>query len=175
MDNGTDILKLFYEDKRDWSFCFENLVQLSRLKTYNNCKNFVINNTNVKNIKMFIERSIYSSYHVFAKNTYEENRLNKIEFDILTKYFQFFTTIPSNEQEIPLKFIYIKSNPETCLERIKQRNRESEQSIQLDYLIKLNVKYENWLLKLNKSNLIVLDGNLGKEKVFKEIDKLLFN
>ena len=34
MKSGTDLLGSFYTDKQRWSFCFENLVQLSRLKAH---------------------------------------------------------------------------------------------------------------------------------------------
>merc|ERR1712127_1182094 len=34
MKSGTDLLGSFYNNKERWSFCFENLVQLSRLKAY---------------------------------------------------------------------------------------------------------------------------------------------
>lgn len=34
MKSGTDLLGSFYTEKQRWSFCFENLVQLSRLKSH---------------------------------------------------------------------------------------------------------------------------------------------
>ena len=114
MNNGTDLLKLFYEKKDRWSFCFENLVQLSRLKTHFDCKNYLANEQNkTKNLKLFMERSMFSSYYVFAQNSFEEKSLNKSEFDILTKYFEFFANqLRENNNSDEMKTIYIKSTPE---------------------------------------------------------------
>jgi deoxyadenosine/deoxycytidine kinase len=98
MKTGTDLLKLFYQENERWSFAFENMVQLSRLKTFYDSKKFIEsfdnsqNNELNKEIKhrVFLERSIFSSFNVFALNSYEEKRLNQIEFDILDKYYKFF-------------------------------------------------------------------------------------
>ncbi len=145
------------------------MVQLSRLKNFYDCKNHLKNNLN-QDLKIFTERSIYSSFHVFAKNSFEQNNLIKSEFDILSKYFEYFTP----EAEIPFKVIYIKSTPEVCLKRVKYRNRGSEALIDEHYLKRINSKYEDWIKNIPQSELIVIDGNLEKEKVYDQIDQNLF-
>ena len=75
---------------------------------------------------------------------------------------------------MPFKIIYIKSTPEACLKRIKCRNRESETTIDANYLHKINSKYEEWIKNVSNSDLIVIDGNLEKQKVFDQIDQILF-
>ena len=146
------------------------MVQLSRLKNYYDCKNYLINNLN-QDLKIFTERSIYSSYHVFAKNSFEQKNINQNEFDILSKYYEFFT---SKQTKLPFKIIYIKSTPEICLKRIRYRNRESESTIDEHYLHRINSKYENWIKNFPQSELILIDGNLEKDKVYDQIDQILF-
>lgn len=167
-DTGTDLLKQFYENKHRWSFCFENLVQLSRLKTHYDCLNYSENKTH-----LFIERSIHSSYHVFAQNSYEEKSLNKNEFDILTKYYELFTQ-SLNKESKPFSIIYLRSSPDVCLQRIRSRNRVSELAVDINYLNRLHSKYETWITRLVKEskNVIILDANAEKEKLFNQIDQL---
>jgi len=135
--------------------------------------------------KIFLERSIYSSFHVFACNTFDEDGLNNIEHDILKQYFQFFTTdlnklydFNANLKDLgivylPFKLIYIRSDPHVCYERLKIRHRESENSIDLPYLNRIHLKYESWVNKLNKDCVITIDGNQNKTQVLKQIDDLV--
>jgi thymidine kinase len=197
MKSGTDLLESFYEQKERWSFCFENLVQLSRLKAHYESLRLIQNQEHKKKMKIILERSIYSSFHVFTQNTYDDCGLNKAEFDILKEYFKFFSnklneSLPidekvnkcnnmmlSNETEscqsmyrLPFKLIYIRSNPLVCYERLKKRNRASEHLIDLSYLQNIHLKYEKWISKVHKDCLIVIDGNQNKEKVFEQIEPL---
>lgn len=94
MKTGTDLLKMFYQENEKWSFTFESTVQLSRLKTFYDSKNHLEddnqkNDPNAKQ-KVFLERSIFSSYNVFALNSLEDNRLNPVEYDILGQYYKLF-------------------------------------------------------------------------------------
>lgn len=189
LKSGVDLLGSFYDDKERWSFSFENLVQLSRLKAYYQSMKLVQTQPffqRDKKTKIFLERSIYSSFYVFTENTYN-NDTNNVEFDILKEYFRFFTsdlTVNTDNEikknldsfiHLPFKLIYIKSDPDICYERLKFRQRESEDSIDIDYLKSIHFKYEDWVSKLNKENVIVIDGNQSKECVLKQIDEICFN
>jgi deoxyadenosine/deoxycytidine kinase len=203
MRSGTDILKLFYEEGDKWSFSFENLVQLSRLRSLYESQNYTKKTANTssfakKNIPMkyFLERSIMSSYNVFVKTSYEEKRLNSIEFAILSKYYDFFTKINNieylssvnehsksdqnltNMNNMPFQIIYIKTTPEVCFSRLQGRSRESESGISLEYLTKIHLQYETWiesLKKHNRNNVIVIDGNGDKAYVIDRIKKIINN
>jgi deoxyadenosine/deoxycytidine kinase len=199
MKSGTDILRLFYEEKERYSFTFENMVQLSRLKTFYESnkllkQNDMADNLNL-NTKIFLERSIFSSFNVFTLNSYEEKRLSKVEYDILQRYFLLFTRHfnkcfnslntnnsmsfnkeNQNESQTPFKIIYIKTDPEVCFKRLKMRNRESENGIDLDYLKNLHTKYEKWIGSIVKQDVDavkLIDGNLDKKQVIAQIDKVL--
>jgi deoxyadenosine/deoxycytidine kinase len=43
----------------------------------------------------------------------------------------------------PAFYIYLRSNPEKCINRIQKRHRQSEDQISLDYITKLHDLHEN--------------------------------
>ena len=201
MEGGTDLLKLFYEESNRWSFHLESLIQLTRLKTQYESKQYIksLIDSNETLPKLFMERSIHSSFNVFVKNSFTEKKINQVEFDILSRYyFKFANPIQANDKnnnlfnesdknlsqinkkvinenlEFPLKFIYVKTTPKICYERLKMRNRNSEMNVSLSYLMNLHENYENWINELNEDCKLVIDGNLSKEKVLEQIDKILF-
>jgi len=104
MKNGTDLLKLFYQENQRWSHAFESMVQLSRLQTFVSSKAYLkeAKSTNENNDqeeneevemppkRVFCERSIFSSFNVFAQNSYEDGGLNSAEYSILQEYYKFF-------------------------------------------------------------------------------------
>ena len=93
---------------------------------------------------------------------YHSGKINKIEYTIYTSWFDEFM------EDIPIKgYIYIKTTPQKCLERIKKRAREGEVSgIDIEYLQKCHQYHQDWLM--NESNVLVLDGN----KDYSEDNKL---
>ena len=73
-----------------------------------------------------------------------------------------------------LRLVYLKANPETCLERIRTRNRPEEQSITLDYLQQLHARHEQWLSSPNTAVLTV-DANQTEENVYRDTNTHLIN
>jgi deoxyadenosine kinase len=66
-----------------------------------------------------------------------------------TTYYMFYERICSLMPR-PKVIIYIQVSPETCLERIKKRGRECEQSITIEYLRDLEMFYERRMGILEK-------------------------
>lgn len=171
MKSGTDLLKLFYEENDKWTFAFENLVQLSRLRTYYDAQTHQAQKT-------FMERSILSSYNVFTINSFEENRMSKVEFDILNKYYKLFAEKLTNQTDPDaFRIVYIRTSPEVCYKRLRERNRNSETEIDLSYLTKIHLKYETWINKLEEDSkktayVNIIDGNCDRDQVISQIENL---
>ena len=53
--------------------------------------------------------------------------------------------------------IYLRCDPELCLKRIKQRGREGEEGIPLDYLRKVHERQEEWLKTLENIPILTID------------------
>lgn len=182
MKDGTDLLRLFYEENDKWTFLFENYVLLSRLKSLSQVDKIIQKEYSTKDKIFFLERSILSSFNVFTLNSFHEQKLNQIEYDILTEFYNFYyESIFRNHDEKKrneFKIIYIRTNPDICFQRISKRKRESENQITLDYLTKINNKYEAWInsvLNEKSFNVEVVDGNLSLEHVILQIEKLVFH
>eukprot|EP01083_Nonionella_stella_P162113 531860_1 len=43
--------------------------------------------------------------------------------------------------------VYLRTTPETCLDRLHQRGRHEETSVSVDYLTKLHRRHEEWFME----------------------------
>jgi deoxyadenosine/deoxycytidine kinase len=59
--------------------------------------------------------------------------------------------------EAPDLLIYLRSSIPNLVKQIHQRGREYENSISIDYLSRLNERYEAWVHDYDKSNLLIFD------------------
>lgn len=148
-ENNKTILQNFYENQKKYSFSFQMLAYITRL---NLIKEAIKNNPNSI---IITERSLYTDKMVFAKMLYEDGLINSIDYQIYIKLFESFA------HEYPVhKIIYVKTNPEVCINRIKKRSRTGETNIQLNYLINLD-KYHNDMVESKNLGYetLYLDGN----------------
>lgn len=90
-----------------------------------------------------MERSLYSGHYCFALNGKADGYFSEVEWDVYQQWVDF---IFANKSTVPTGFIYLKTNPEVCHNRIGQRNRTGESSIPLDYLKKIDYWHEQFLI-----------------------------
>jgi deoxyadenosine/deoxycytidine kinase len=87
------------------------------------------------------DRSIYEDAEIFACNLYRQGYINERDYATYRDLYQGLAEfLPP-----PDLVIYLRATPETLLERIAQRNRDYERSIQRDYLSALNQLYDAWI------------------------------
>mgnify|MGYP003981704127 CR=1 FL=1 len=145
--SGKNILELFYANKQRYSFTFQILAYITRLRKILD----VIKKEQHKIIIM--ERSIYTDKFVFAKMLYENGFIEEIEWKT---YNYWFDTFKDSTQLNGI--VYVNTKPEICFERIKKRNRNGESNIEMNYLKECHQKHLDWI---NNESISVLriDGN----------------
>ena len=142
-ENGDNILTLFYKDQEKYAFAFQMMAYISRLSSLKK----IINENPGKII--ITERSLYTDKNVFAKMLYDDNKINKVEYDIYCKWFDEFS--------VPItKYIYMKSDPYIAMQRIINRNRSGE-TLSIEYLSQCDIYHDRWLL--NCDNKLILNVN----------------
>lgn len=156
--NGKNALELFYEDQNKNSFWFQVLAYITRLR---NLLETVKKNPN----KIIItERSIYTDKYVFAQMLFDTEKISDIEFQTYNYWFDTFR----NETKINV-ILYVNTQPEECMNRIKTRNRTEESSVELQYLIDCHSKHVNWIENERDSKIIYINGHQDKENMKKEV------
>jgi len=166
-ENGLTILEKFYSNQEKYSFSFQMLAYISRLKllkdAYNDIKKEVVKYEceQCSNLKFVIitERSLYTDKLVFAKMLYDTGKIEHVNYQIYLNWFDMFV------EEFPVhKIIYVKTNTEICYERIHKRSREGEEKISLHYLKSCNEYHVNMLSIDFCDNItnkqLIIDGNV---------------
>jgi len=174
-ENGVTILEKFYANQEKYSFPFQMMAYVSRLKVLRDTlKNIQASETieTKKDKKTIIitERSLYTDKMVFAKMLYDSGKIEDINYQIYLNWFDTFS------EEFPVhKIVYVKTLPENCHSRIMKRARDGEGNIPLDYLNSCN-DYHNSML--DKSELhcvchdqLVLDGNIDIYENEKQVEE----
>lgn len=115
-----------------------------------------------QNIKdVIFDRSILEDI-IFVEVLKTLDLISEVDYQV---YYDFYTnvvfdSIYLNNNLKPDVIIYLRINPLNAIERIKKRNRESEQLISYDYWKILNEKYEWWYeTNKDKFNFLVIDVN----------------
>ena len=178
--NGTTILEKFYADQEKYSFPFQMMAYVSRIKELRN----TVKEQKKNSLKPFIiitERSLYTDKMVFAKMLFDTGKIEYVNYQIYLNWFDTFS------EEFPVhKVVYVKTTPEKCHERILKRSREGEDNIPLSYLKSCSFYHDNMLDK-NLTTCVcetqlVLDGNINiyenthqLDMWIEEITKFMYN
>ena len=161
-EEGVPILVNFYKDFTKFAFPFQMMAYISRLSSL---KKRITENPNCIIIS---ERSLYTDRYVFAKMLFDTKKMNLIEYTIYLKWFDEFLELVEDKNK---KIVYLKTDSEVCLSRIKERSRDGESSISLDYLVTCN-DYHNYMideLRKQSYDILTIDANRNADlEVFNE-------
>lgn len=163
--DGNTMLKKFYADQEKYSFAFQMMAYISRLKILRDTIKEVHDK---EKIVIITERSLYTDKYVFAKMLHDQGKIEDVCYQIYLNWFEEFA------KDFPINYsVYVKTNPEKCYERIHKRARDGEEVIPLNYLSDCDRYHEEFLDEnkgINTSKLI-LDGNIDiyeNEKIVEE-------
>jgi deoxyadenosine/deoxycytidine kinase len=157
--NGTTILEKFYADQEKYSFPFQMMAYVSRIKELRTTVKEQKKNSS-KPFVIITERSLYTDKMVFAKMLYDTGKIEDVNYQIYLNWFDTFS------DEFPVhKVVYVKTDPEKCHKRIVKRSREGEDNIPLSYLKSCSFYHDDMLDK-NLSTCVcetqlVLNGNVN--------------
>ncbi len=165
---GKNLLELFYEDKKRWSYTFQNCAILTRLK---NIQDAVENlDSTLKGPQVIItERSVLTDKHVFAEMLRENGDIDPLEWELYESWFNIFG------KKYPIGgIIYVSTSSITSKERIGIRNRQGEDKIGIDYLDALDTQHKKWIENTNIP-VLTLSTEIGVpiEKNIEEITQFI--
>ncbi len=152
-DGSKNIIEKFYENQKEWAFSFQMMAFISRISQLKR----KIEKYNYESYIIITERCVETDKNVFAKMLFDEEKINPINYQIYLKWFDEFVS------DIKIDgHIYLKTEPEISLERIKKRNRKGE-TISIDYLKKCHNYHNNWLDKKDEVLIIDVSSEISEE------------
>ena len=135
----------FYNDMQRWSF---NL-QIYFLNTrFNQVLSFR------RSGKTLVQdRTIYEDAYIFAPNLHAMGLMSTRDFE---NYFTLFNMLSSLIQP-PDLVVYLRATVPTLVRQIQKRGRKYEDNIRLDYLKRLNERYEAWIESYKLGKMLIVD------------------
>ncbi len=135
----------FYNDMQRWSFNLQIYFLNSRFNHILEIK---------KSEKTIIQdRTIYEDAYIFAPNLHSMGLMSTRDFE---NYFTLFNLVSSLIQP-PDLVIFLKASVPTLVSQIQKRGRKYEDNIRLDYLKKLNERYDSWVESYNMGKILTID------------------
>lgn len=135
----------FYDDMQRWSF---NLQVYFLNKRFNQ-----IIDIRESGRSVIQDRTIYEDAEIFAPNLHAMGLMTTRDFN---NYQDLFRLI-SQFLNPPDLLIYLRASVPTLVRNIQKRGRDYENSIRIDYLKRLNDRYENWITGYNTGKLLIVD------------------
>ncbi|MBL7812963.1 MAG: deoxynucleoside kinase [Bacteroidetes bacterium] len=158
----------FYEDMQRWSFNLQVYFLNSRWRHIKDIR---------KGEKTVIQdRTIYEDAYIFAPNLHAMGLMSTRDFD---NYSHLFESIHEMIQP-PDLLIYLRAGIPKLVHQIQMRGRDYEDAIRLDYLKRLNERYEAWiagykgqLLVFNVDDLDFQDNPEHAAQVIQQVESTL--
>ncbi len=137
----------FYNDMHRWSFNLQIYFLNSRYQQIINIR---------KGDKTVIQdRTIYEDAYIFAPNLHEMGLMSERDFQ---NYFTLFRSMASQISP-PDLLIYLKADISTLVSHIHTRGRDYEGNMSLEYLKRLNEKYESWISNYKEGPLLIIQAD----------------
>ncbi len=152
----------FYDDMHRWSFNLQIYFLNSR---YQQILQIRKGDTTV-----IQDRTIFEDAYIFAPNLHEMGLMGRRDFE---NYFTLFKNM-SAQISPPDLLIYLQAGIPTLVKHIHTRGRAYEGSMSLDYLKRLNKKYDTWIESYNEGPLLVINvDDLDFEKSPEDLGKII--
>lgn len=135
----------FYKDMQRWSFNLQIYFLNSRFSQLMELRK--------SGAKIIQDRTIYEDAYIFAPNLHAMGLMTTRDFENYMELFglmdEFLTP--------PDLMIYLRASVPALVANIQKRGREYEEAIRLDYLTRLNERYEAWISTYDKGKLLIID------------------
>ncbi|MDA7557981.1 deoxynucleoside kinase [Flavobacteriaceae bacterium] len=99
------------------------------------------------------DRTIYEDAHIFAPNLHAMGLMTNRDFNNYSSLFELMESLVKG----PDLLIYLRSSIPNLVHQIHKRGRDYENSISIDYLSRLNERYEAWIHGYDKGKLLIID------------------
>jgi deoxyadenosine/deoxycytidine kinase len=158
--NGKNILQHFYEDQSRWAYTFQNAAILTRIIHINNA----IKENPGYNLYI-TERSVLTDKFVFAKMLHKDKIIDDMEMQLYNMWFDNFGTMDV------AGILWLTTDVQTCVERIKIRGRPGEENISQEYLEHLDKAHHEWLYL--RSNVERITSEITEEELTVRLQKYI--
>ncbi len=157
----------FYKNMSRWSFPLQVYFLNHRFNTHKEIENLPASSIQ--------DRSIYEDANIFARALYEKGDLDERDYNNYRQLFESMIQYLSP----PTLMIFLRRSVPKLQERIKQRGRDYEQSIPVDYLTSLNTYYDQWYSSYSLGKSLVVDTDeldfLENEEHFNRLVKRIWD
>jgi deoxyadenosine/deoxycytidine kinase len=135
----------FYNQMERWSFNLQVYFLNSRFRQ--------ISQIRESGKDIIQDRTIYEDAHIFAPNLHAMGLMTNRDFENYRSLFDLMESFV----EGPDLLIYLRSSISNLVSQIHKRGRDYENTISIDYLSRLNERYEAWIHGYDKGNLLIID------------------
>jgi deoxyadenosine/deoxycytidine kinase len=161
----SGFLQEFYKDMCRYALSFQMYAFATRAVLYKD--------VDWNNIEMcFVDGHVINDRHVFVRSL---NSSSKIQNNEIVWYNDIFEAWNRIVPEMDANYwIYIKTKPATCMQRIQKRGRQAEKGITIEYLTSLHTYYEELIMKQEyKDRVIIIDGDQDENTVLTMVDEII--
>jgi len=135
----------FYNDMEKWAFNLQIYFLGSRFNQVKEIRD--------SGLDIIQDRTIYEDAHIFASNLNDMGLLHTRDYNNYLRVFNLMTSFV----KAPDLLIYLKASIPTLVKQIQKRGREYENSISIDYLSRLNEKYDKWTSNYTEGKILIID------------------
>ncbi|MDP5081839.1 MAG: deoxynucleoside kinase [Winogradskyella sp.] len=135
----------FYNQMERWSFNLQVYFLNSRFRQ--------VNQIHDSGKDIIQDRTIYEDAHIFAPNLHAMGLMTNRDFENYSSLFNLMESFVKG----PDLLIYLRSSIPNLVAQIHKRGRDYENTISIDYLSRLNERYEAWISTYDKGNLLIID------------------
>ena len=135
----------FYNHMERWSFNLQVYFLKSRFQQ--------LLQLHEANKDVIQDRTIYEDAFIFAPNLHAMGLMTKRDYD---NYYSLFELMESMIKG-PDLLVYLRSSIPNLVNKIHKRGRDYETTISIDYLSRLNERYEAWISQYDRGKLLIID------------------
>jgi deoxyadenosine/deoxycytidine kinase len=135
----------FYTDMQRWAFNLQVFFLNSRFGQ--------LKEIQTSGKKIIQDRTIYEDAYIFAPNLHAMGLMTTRDFENYESLFDLMASFVKP----PDLLIYLRASVPTLVKQIQARGRDYESSIRIDYLTRLNERYEAWISEYTDGKLLIIE------------------